>query len=416
LKVRKIIVIGGGASGMIAAGIAAKQNLQVILIEKNPILGKKLLITGKGRCNITNYSDIENHIDNIPVNGQFMRNVYYQYSPYDLISFLNNLGLKTKIERGNRVFPVSDKASDVVKTFKKFLSNNVRILQGNVKEIILLKKHFNVILTNKEKISADSVIIATGGKSYTGTGSTGAGYKFAKKFGHTIIPLKPSLVPIEAKNFHNYNGSINPNHLILQLQGLSLKNIFIKILDKDNHIIYKDFGEMLFTHFGISGPIILSATSHIRKIENNILIIDLKPALSYEQLDKRIQREIIENSQKKYINLLKSLLPKKFIPVFIELSNIPEDKPVNSITKKERNIIVKLLKNITVKLEKFRPINEAIITSGGVSVKEINPKTMESKLVKGLFFVGEIIDVNAYTGGYNLQIAFSTGYVAGMNC
>jgi len=405
LDIEKIIVIGGGASGMIAAGIAAERGLDVTLIERNPNLGKKLLITGKGRCNLTNYCDVKELIQNVPTNGKFLTNAFYRFSAFDTIEFFHKLCLETKIERGNRVFPKSDKAVDVVFCLEYFMKKNkVKILHNKVKNINKKSDKFEITITGNETLTCDKVIIATGGKSYPGTGSTGDGYQFAQKFGHRIIPFRPSLVPIESKD------------IVKSLQGLPLKNVSIQIYDKNNEIVYNDFGEMLFTHFGVSGPIILSASSHVRKLDNHILIIDLKPALSSEQLDRRIQRDFQNNPNKYFENVLKFLLPKKLIPIIIELSEINGKKQVNQITKEERKRLIHLLKNLTIKLEKFRSIKEAIITSGGVDVNEINPQTMESKLVKGFFFAGEILDVDAYTGGFNLQIAWSTGFVSGSCC
>lgn len=402
----KIIIIGGGASGMMAAGTAAKRGIDATLIEKNPVLGRKLLLTGKGRCNLTNNCDVGELIENIPVNGKFLTNAFYKFSSKETISFFNKLGLETKVERGKRVFPTSDKAKDVIEALIKFVvSNGVNVIHSSALNIVKFGKIFAVKLQNGEVIRGNRLIIATGGKSYPATGSTGDGYKFARKFGHTIKKFRPSLVPIEA--IHEWAP---------RADKLLLKNIAIKILDKNNKVVYKDFGEMFFSEFGVSGPVILSASSHVRKINNHKLIIDLKPALSEKKLDKRIQRDFNEHFRKQFKAVLKNLLPNKLIPIIIELSKIPARKQVHQITKEERKNLVFLLKNLSLKLDKFRSIKEAIITSGGVDVKGINPKTMESKLVKGLFFAGEIIDVDAYTGGFNLQIAWSTGFVAGMSC
>ncbi|KXZ40305.1 hypothetical protein SAMN05661008_00141 [Alkalithermobacter thermoalcaliphilus JW-YL-7 = DSM 7308] len=406
---KKVVVIGGGAAGMMAAGTAASRGLDVTLIEKNNILGKKILITGKGRCNITNSTDIEGFIKNTPVNGKFLYSAFYTFTNEDTIRFFNNLGVQTKVERGGRIFPISDKSKDVVIALEKYMKkNNVKIINDKVTEVVSKdNKISHVQLSNGQQIYCDSVIIATGGASYPATGSTGDGYKFAKENGHTIVPLKPSLVPLETKE-----------EWVKDLQGLSLKNVSIKVFNKKDKKVYEDFGEMIFTHFGVSGPIILSASSYMKKIEeeNYRLVIDLKPALSYEQLDKRVQSDFSKYINKIYANSLNDLLPKKLIPVIIQLSGIPKDKVVNEITKKERLDLVHLLKNLTVNIKSYRPLKDAIITSGGVKVSEINPSTMESKLVKGLYFAGEVIDVDAYTGGFNLQIAFSTGYLAGLNC
>jgi len=406
---KRVVVIGGGPAGMMAAGTAGKRGLQVTLIEKNKVLGKKLHITGKGRCNITNNTDIENFIANVPVNGKFLYGAFYTFTNKDLMKFFNELGLELKVERGGRVFPASDKSVDVVNALKKYLrQNHVNVVQGEVAGVLSENGAVSkVILKDGNSIECDSVIIATGGLSYPTTGSTGDGYLFAEENGHTIIPPKPSLVPLEVEESWPKEA-----------QGLSLKNIAITVLNARGQKVYQDFGEMLFTHFGVSGPVILSASSHMRKMgkEKYRLILDLKPALSEEQLDLRVQRDFEKYSRKHYSNSLNDLLPKKLIPIIIELSGIPAEKPVNQISKGERRDLVRLMKNLTLNIKGFRPIEEAIITSGGVKVSEINPSTMESKLVKGLFFAGEVIDVDAYTGGFNLQIAFSTGYLAGLSC
>ena len=412
----KIVIIGGGPAGMMAA-ITAKKNHpsdDVIILEKNSSLGKKLLITGKGRCNITSSLDISEFIKNIPGNGMFMYSAFQKYTNEDIINFLETNGVKTKIERGNRVFPESDKSKDVLNVFEKELKRlNIKICFNTIVENMEKNEKF-IIKTNKEKIEADKLIIATGGMSYKSTGSTGDGYKFAERFGHTINKIKASLVPLEVVEKEECKS----------MQGLSLKNVFIKIKDLEkNKLIYEDFGEMLFTHFGVSGPIILSSSAHIIRYKNidNLLIqnkiklyIDLKPALSEEQLDLRIRRDFEELKNKEFKNSLFKLLPKKMIDCIIEKSEINPDKKVNEITKEERKTLVKVLKNLEFTIKETRPVEEAIITAGGINVKEINPSTMESKLVKDLYFAGEVIDVDAYTGGFNLQIAYSTGYVAGL--
>ena len=415
----KVVVIGGGPAGMIAAISAKEKNNEVILIEKMQQLGRKLLITGKGRCNITSSLDISEFIKNTPGNGKFLYSCYQEFTNNDIIDFLKKEGLEVKEERGNRIFPITDKSKDVLKCFEKRLKTlGIKIIYNTkVEEIITNteKNKVEAVKTDKETIKADKVILATGGKSYPLTGSTGDGYKLAEKLGHTVTNLKPSLVPIE----------IFDKKLCTELQGLSLRNVSIKIIDKEkNKEIYDDFGEMIFTHFGVSGPIILSATSHLIRYKNIeeklrskkiILSIDLKPALSEQKLDDRILRDFVEVKNKQFKNSLDKLLPQKLIKVIIEKSKIPMDKKVNEISKEERRNLEKCLKNFEIELKDFRPIDEAIITSGGINIKEINPKTMESKIVKGLFFAGEIIDVDAYTGGFNLQIAYSTGYVAGKN-
>ena len=413
----KVIVIGGGPAGMMAAITSSEQGNEVILIEKNNVLGKKLAITGKGRCNITSSLNIDEFIKNTPGNGRFLYSAFNSFNNTDIIDFIEKQGIKTKVERGNRVFPVTDKAKDVVNCFVKRLKElNVKInLNEEVIEILKDKNNKAIgVNTNNGIIKADKIILATGGKSYPLTGSTGDGYKMVKKLGHTITELKPSLVPLVT-----YEEEMHKN-----LQGLSLKNVSIKIVDVlKNKEIYNDFGEMLFTHFGVSGPIILSASSHLVRYKNIIellknkqikLFIDFKPALSREKLDQRILRDFEEEKNKSFKNSLDKLLPQKLIPEIIKQSKIDFEKKVNSITKSEREILINLLKQFEVTIRDFRPIEDAIITAGGISIKEINPKTMESKIIKDLFFAGEIIDVDAYTGGFNLQIAYSTGYVAGM--
>jgi hypothetical protein len=416
----KVIVIGGGPSGMMAA-ITAKQNgHQVILLEKMKSLGRKLLITGKGRCNITSSLGMDEFIPNTPGNGKFLYSCYQNYTNQDIIQFLKEQGLEVKEERGNRVFPVTDKSQDVLKCFTKKLKDldveiryDTQVLQILVEEVECVSKVIGV-RTNHGKIDADKVILATGGKSYPLTGSTGDGYALAKSLGHAITEIKPSLVPLESYD----------KNTCKQLQGLSLRNVEIKLIDKQtNKEIYQDFGEMLFTHFGVSGPTILSSSAHLvrykqieEKLKNQVidLIIDLKPALSEEKLEERIMRDFQEIKNKQFKNGLDKLLPQKMISVIIERSGINANKPINEITKEERKKLVKLLKNFIIEIKGFRPIEEAIITSGGISVKEINPKTMQSKKINGLYFAGEIIDVDSYTGGFNLQIAYSTGYTAGL--
>ena len=414
----KVVVVGGGPAGIIAALSAAQCGANVTLLEKNTSLGKKLLITGKGRCNITSSIDISDFIKNIPGNGRFLYSAFQNYTNLDIISLLEKNGVKVKEERGNRIFPVSDRAQDVldalIKELKKYKNIEIRT-NAKVKKILVDDSNFvsGVVLENNEKIMAGKVILATGGKSYPLTGSNGEGYEMAKVLGHSIENIRGSLVPITADS------------ICQRMQGLSLKNVKITIKDDESQKkIYDDFGEMLFTHFGISGPVVLSGSSHLlrykdveRKFkEKNInLYIDLKPALSQEELDKRILRDFDEVKNKEFKNSLDKLLPKKMIDVVVDLSEINPYKKVNEITKDERLKLVNILKNFKVTLTGFRPVDEAIVTAGGISIKEINPKTMESKLVSGLFFAGEIIDVDAYTGGFNLQIAYSTGFTAGQN-
>lgn len=417
MKHIEVAVIGGGAAGLMAAITAAKNGADVTIFEKNAKLGKKLLITGKGRCNITNYCDVKELISNTPTNGRFMTNSFYQFDSYQLVNFLNELGLKTKVERGNRVFPESDSAADVVNILKRQLPVlDVKKIYEAVKSLTKDDSGFILDLGRDEKILADKVIIATGGKSYPGTGSTGDGYRFCEELGHKIIQPTPGLCPLEATSFiFPENVKVDDELKVSDLMGLSLRNAGVTFLNENGEKIYNDFGEMLFTHFGVSGPVILSASSHLKSVKSNILRIDLKPALSTEQLDARLQRDFTEHSRKKFENVLKNLLPRKLIPVVITLSGIPADKHVHQITKQERAQLNHLLKNMEIRLDKFRPIAEAIITRGGVDVKEINPKTMESKLIPGLYIVGELLDVDAYTGGFNLQIAWSSGYSAGIS-
>ena len=406
---KRVVIIGGGPAGMMAGGTAGSRGLEVFLIEKNRTLGKKLLLTGKGRCNFTNDTDLQGLIDNIPVNGRFLYSAFSKFSSRDLIKFFNNLGVRTKVERGGRVFPESDRAEDILKALERYIrDNSVRIIQGEVKRVLKEDSRvLGVILSDGRFISSNSVIIATGGLSYPQTGSTGDGYRFARELGHSIVPPKPSLVPLEIEE-----------SWVSDLQGLTLKNVSIRVFDQFGREVYTDLGEMLFTHFGISGPIVLSASSHMRDIDKNRyrVVIDLKPGLTEEALDRRIQRDFEKYSRRYFVNSLGELLPRSLIPVVVELSGIPRDKYVNQISREERRILVKLLKGLDLTVSRFRPIEEAIVTSGGVNVNEINPSTMESKLVKGLFFAGEVIDVDGYTGGFNLQIAFSTGYVAGSYC
>lgn len=420
----RVAVIGGGPAGMMAAITASKQKNEVFLLEKNNRLGKKLLITGKGRCNITSSLDMKDFISNVPGNGKFLYSAFDNYTNEDIISFLKEHGVNVKEERGNRIFPASDKSLDVLNAFEKELNKqHVKIkLNARVTGIEIVKNKAESVSYIDENsqlktIEVDKIILATGGKTYPETGSTGDGYEIAKKLGHTIIPIKPSLVPLTT------NGA--SLQICKDLQGLSLKNVAIKLVDiNKNKNIYEDFGEMLFTHFGVSGPIILSASAHLLRYkdvdnlmkENKIkLIIDLKPALSLEKLDARVQRDFKEEKNKEYKNSLNNLLPQRLINPIIMLSEIESNKKVNEITREERIRLIKLLKDFTINISGFRSIDEGIVTSGGINIKEINPKTMESKIVEGLFFAGEIIDVDAYTGGFNLQIAYSTGYTAGLN-
>ncbi len=403
---RCVAVIGGGAAGLMACGVLAQRVERVILIEKNKLLAKKVRITGKGRCNITNSADIEDILKNIPKNHKFMYSAIYSFSNTDVIDFFKNHGVMTKEERGGRIFPVSDSAKDVAEALSRFaLAKNVKKINAEAIGIKTKENKVLGVITKNGIIKADSVVLATGGKSYPLTGSDGAGYKMAEELGHTIIEPYPSLVPVVTKE-----------EWVKKLMGLSLKNVKLSLY-KENKFIFDDFGEMLFTHFGISGPLVLSASAHMRGLPENkySIKIDLKPALSKEQLDARVQRDFLEFRKKHFINALDELLPKALIPVIIELSGIEAHKETSSVTKEERRVLVELIKGLPLTVKNLRDISEAIITSGGVSVKEIDPATMQSKLVCGLYFAGEIIDVDAYTGGYNLQIAFSTGHLAGEN-
>ncbi|HAT4352908.1 TPA: NAD(P)/FAD-dependent oxidoreductase [Clostridium perfringens] len=401
----KVIVIGAGPAGMMAA-ISAAENHEVILLEGNERIGKKLFITGKGRCNVTNAKDISEFFDFIPGNPHFLYSALYTYTNIDVMNFFENAGVKLKVERGSRVFPNSDKSSDIISGLSRGLNEagvDLR-LHSKVKNVIFNNNKIEaVILENGSKVKGDYFIITTGGKSYPLTGSTGIGFDLAKKMGHTIVEPKPSLVPIEIEE-----------SWVRELQGLSLRNIELKIKNKKNSkVVYSGQGEMLFTHFGISGPLVLSGSRFIKDGERFEISLDLKPALEEKQLDLRIQKDFKKNLNNDFKNSLDELLPKKLIPVIIELSKIDENKKVNSITKEERRTLLNLLKNLTFTVKGLRDISEAIVTAGGVSTKEIDPSTMQSKIVDNLYFAGEVIDVDAFTGGYNVQIALSTGYLAG---
>lgn len=410
----KVVVIGGGPAGMMSAISAAKSGDKVVLLEKNNILGKKILITGKGRCNITSSLDIDDFINNIPGNGRFLYSAFENFDNKDIIELLKKEGVSVKEERGNRYFPTSDRAEDVRMALERETKKagvDVK-LNSKVCGIEIEDSRVKSVVLENGKIDADKIILATGGKSYPLTGSNGDGYKIAEELGHTIKDVRGSLVPLIAEK-----------SVCSKMQGLSLRNVGIVLYDveKDKKI-YSDFGEMLFTHFGVSGPTILSGSAHLlrykdvdKKISNGkiVLKIDLKPALSFEQLDARILRDFTEVKNKQFKNSLDKLLPKKMIDVVIDKSKIDSEKHVNEITREERMNLVKILKCFVVRIDGFRPVDEAIVTAGGISVKEINPKTMESKIVSGLYFAGEIIDVDAYTGGFNLQIAYSTGFTAG---
>lgn len=421
----KVVVIGGGPAGMMAAITSAKQGNDVILLEKMKSCGRKLLITGKGRCNITSSLPMDKFIENIPENGKFLYSAFKNFTNQDIITLLKENNVNVKEERGNRIFPLSDRSLDVLQAFENEMKkNNVKIYtETEVKEIKIKDNVVNkVIYLNKrsgivEEILTEKVILATGGKSYPLTGSTGDGYKIAKELGHTITKISGSLVPLISKN--------EDLQLCQAMQGLSLRNISMKIVDEEkNKKIYEDFGELLFTHFGVSGPTILSSSAHILRYKNVEellqkgkikLQIDLKPALNEEKLNLRLLRDFEKFKNKQIINSLNELLPKKMIEPVIKKAKIKNEKRINEITKQERENLIRVIKCFEITISGFRPIEEAIITRGGINVKEINPKTMESKLIKGLYFAGEIIDVDAYTGGFNLQIAYSTGYTAGLN-
>lgn len=406
---RKIIVVGGGAAGMMAAVTAARKGKNVLLLEKNEKLGKKLFITGKGRCNITNSAEIDELFSAVVSNPKFLYSSFYSLTNDQVIEFFEELGVKTKVERGGRVFPESDHSSDVIRALEqelKRLGAEIR-LRTEVKEILAEGgRAKGVRLSSGEKLNSDAVIIATGGISYPSTGSTGDGYRFARECGHKVTELSPALVPMEVEEWY-----------AKELMGLSLRNIEIKITDGKKKL-YEEFGEMLFTHYGVTGPVILSASSIVgKKLKEHPLTlhIDLKPALTEEQLDKRVLREFEANHNRQFKNAVDSLFPAKLKPVIVELSGIPEEKKVNEVTKEERLRFVRMIKDFSMTLTAMRGYNEAIITKGGVSVKEIDPGTMESRLVNRLYFAGEVLDLDAVTGGYNLQIAWSTGYLAGMN-
>ena len=403
---KKVAVIGAGAAGLMAAGAAAEYGASVTLIEKNARVGRKIMITGKGRCNLCNNCDINGFIENVPVNGRFLYSAIHHFSPADTMAFFEGIGLPLKTERGSRVFPVSERASDVVDTLRAYvLDKGVRIVNDTAVELMAENGEVIGVRCAGQTFYADSVIICCGGKSYPLTGSTGDGYTLARQAGHTVTDLKPSLVPLESSDSE-----------CKSMQGLSLRNVALKIVDNNSKKeVYTDFGEMLFTHFGISGPMVLSASSHIREIPDGryTAVIDLKPALDAEKLDKRLQNDFRENANRDVSNAFSKLLPRKIIVPVLKKWGVPFDRKCNAVTREERYRLCEILKGFTVPLSGFRPIEEAIVTSGGVKTAEINPKTMESKLVSGLYFAGEVIDCDAYTGGFNLQIAWSTGRLAG---
>lgn len=408
---KRVVVIGGGAAGLMAAVIAGREGAKVTLLEKMNYVGKKMGITGKGRCNITNACDMSEFIKNTPGNGKFLYGAYERFTNEDLLQLLHDAGLETKVERGGRVFPASDSALDVRNTFMKLMKHyGVDVhLEEPVKKILVDDGTVTGVVTDKETYHADAVVIATGGKSYPATGSTGDGYILASQVGHTITDIRPSLVPI-----------VTEESWVKDLMGLSLRNVELSVIAK-NKVQATMFGEMMFTHFGITGPIVLSLSHTVGKLmrKKNIstigLDINLKPALSPETLDKRLQKDFDLYSKKQLINGMKDLLPSRLIPLIIVLAGIDPQKPINQISKEERQQIGYMLQHMPLTVKGLRPVEEAIVTAGGISLKEFNPKTMESKLVKGLYGAGEVLDIDAFTGGYNLQAAFSTGYVAAMH-
>lgn len=403
---KTVAVIGGGAAGMMAAIHAAYIDADVLMFEKNDRLGKKLRITGKGRCNVTNDCPTNEFLNNVPTNPRFLYAALNRFSTSDTMDFFEGCGVSLKVERGRRVFPVSDKAADIVKAMSDRCADvGVQTVHDKITLLEISEGRVTAVLAGEKRYPCDSVVVCTGGKSYPGTGSDGDGYRFARQAGHTVTELLPSLVPI-----------VTGGNLAQRMQGLSLKNVSLKIVRRDNgKCVYEDFGEMMFTHFGMTGPMVLSASAHIPDIEKGIYDaqIDLKPALDEAELDARIRSDFAKYNNKDFVNSLGDLLPLKAIEPIIDISGIDPRKKVNSITKEERRRLLESIKYMRLPLLRFRPIDEAIITKGGVSVSEINPKTMESKIVSGLYFAGEVLDLDAYTGGFNLQIAFSTAVVAG---
>ncbi|MBQ6267374.1 MAG: NAD(P)/FAD-dependent oxidoreductase [Clostridia bacterium] len=406
----ELLVVGGGAAGLMTAGFAGAAGIRTLVLERNERPARKVMITGKGRCNVTNNTaSLQALIAQVPRNGRFLYGAFSRFMPADTMAFFESRGVPLKTERGNRVYPVSDRAVDIVDALTGFAAEHARIVQGRAQELLFEDGRVCGVRTaDGAQIRAQAVVIATGGLSYPGTGSTGDGYRLAQQAGHTVTPLRPSLVPLEI-----HEGFCS------SLMGLSLRNVALRVIDRQagEKETYSDFGEMLFTHFGISGPIVLSASAHLEPpLENRYRIeIDLKPALSPAQLDARLLRDFSENTNKNYINALNGLLPKKLVPVIVRLSGIAPGTKVNQITREQRQALAALLKCLTVHVTAFRPVEEAVITAGGVDVREVDPKTMASRLTEGLYFAGEVLDVDAYTGGYNLQIAFSTGRLAGLS-
>lgn len=404
-----VIVVGGGPAGQMAAGTAAARGRRVALLEKNRQLGRKLRITGKGRCNVTNHCSVEEAVDASPRGGKFLYGAFSAFPPEAVMDFFEGLGVPLKTERGRRVFPVSDKAEDIAGALERFLSQTgVRVIQEPVSAVLAENGIVQGVRTPAGEYRAGAVLLACGGASYPGTGSNGDGARLAAALGHTVSPLVPSLVPL-----------VERGRYCSRLMGLSLRNCGLKVTERGKKKpVYEDFGELLFTHFGLSGPTVLSASAHMHPMEPGkyTVHIDLKPALDHQKLDARLLRDLEKNKNKMFLNSLEELLPQKLIPAAVERSGIPGETRCHSVTKEQRRALCALLKDFTVEVEGFRPIGEAIVTSGGVSLREVDPRTMGSKLVKGLFFAGEILDCDAYTGGYNLQIAFSTGHLAGESC
>lgn len=400
------VVIGAGPAGLMAAGVCAARGRRVLLLEKNAVTGRKLRITGKGRCNVTNDCAAREVMDAVPQNGKFLFSALSQFEPADTMRFFEGLGVRLKVERGRRVFPASDSAAEIADALERFAAGQgAQFRQAAVQAVLVKEGRVCGVRTKDGVIEAPSVLIACGGASYPGTGSNGDGARLAKALGHTIHPLTPSLIPL-----------VENGEFCGRMQGLSLRNCGVRVLDRDRQkLIYEDFGELLFTHFGLSGPTILSASAHMRDMRTGRyeIQLDLKPALDEKKLDERILRDFSEQKNRAFRNSLDALLPQKMIPVVVERSGIPAEKRCNSVTREERQRLGRLLKCFSIDIKGFRPINEAVVTAGGVSVKEISPKTMESKLIAGLYFAGEVMDVDAYTGGFNLQIAFATGRLAG---
>ncbi len=400
----RVIVIGGGAAGMMAAGTAAERGAQVTLLEKNDRLGKKLYITGKGRCNVTNDCAPEEFFQNVPRNPRFLYSAVYGFAPRDAMAFFEGLGCALKTERGSRVFPVTDRSASVIDALRAWLrKSGVRVVHETAERILTQEGAAAAVRTEAGLHPADRVILAAGGCSYPLTGSTGDGYRMAAELGHTIVPVEGSLVPLVEKG-----------HWCKQMQGLSLRNISIRMVNQKGRCVYEEFGELLFTHFGLSGPVILSASAHMKPDEQYRIVIDLKPALDEQKLDQRLLRDFEQYQNRNFENVLHELLPKAMVPVAVRRSGIDPEQKVHSVTRQQRLALVQLLKHFDVEIACKAPIEDAIVTSGGVKVGEIDPKTMQSKLVRGLYFAGEIIDVDAYTGGFNLQIAWSTGRAAGI--